>query len=194
MVSTVMETRVVQAYGAIAREKNTSRLWVPPNLISPIAVTGVWAMEVNSNVPSLATDDAGGASERLMVPCPVEFSDMIVTGSTAVDRGIQIVGLELIYQVAASALATFDLDIWKVTYDLEGVATAAEVTTTLSFDTAGDTGVEIDEHRASALIAARDREFWDGGKTFHGEIDIGDGTASDVNILGAIWHLYRRYE
>lgn len=194
MVSTVAETRVAESNGAIARDKNTARLWVPPNMISTISVTGTWAMEVNSNVPSLATDDVGGATERLFVPFPVEFSDFIQRGTSNVDRGVQVIALELIYEVAASALAGFDLDIWKVTYDLEGTGTAAEMTTTLTFDTAGDTGVEVDQHRALATINARDREWWDGGKSFHGEIDLADGTASDVNILGAIWHYRRLYE
>lgn len=194
MTSTVAETRRAETFGGIARDKNTARLWVSPNRIVPISVTGTWAMEVNSNVPSLATDDVGGATERLMVPCDVEFSDFIQRGSSNVDRGVQLIAVELIYEVAASALAGFDLDIWKVTYDTEGVATAAEVTTTLTFDTAGDTGVEIDQHRALATITERDRIWWDGGTSFHGEIDLADGTASDVNILGAIWHYRRLYE
>lgn len=194
MATTVAETRVAESFGGIARDKNTARLWVPPSRIATLSVTGVWALEVNSNVPSLATDDAGGASERLYIPCEVEFSDFIQRGTTNVDRGVQLIALELIYEVAASALAGFDLDIWKVTYDAEGTGTAAEMTTTLTFDTAGDTGVEIDQHRALATINARDREWWDGGKTFFGEIDIADGTASDVNILGAIWHYRRLYE
>lgn len=191
MTTTVAETRRADSFGGIARDKNTRRLWVPPTSVYKLSGSGTYAVDVSSDVIRFGTADVAGATERLSIPCPVEFSDMIVKGTTVVDRGIQIVALELIYEVKASALAGFDLDIWKQTYDLEGTPTPVEVTTTLTFDTAGDTGVEIDQHRALALIAATDRIFFDGGTTFHGEIDLATGTSSDFYVYGAIWHLRR---
>ena len=191
MASTVAETRRASDFGGISRNKNTRRVWVDPTEIRTLTVTGTWALEANSNVLSLATDDVGGAGELLLIPCPVEFSDMIVRGSTAVDRGVRIVALELIYEVAASALADIDLVIYKTTYDAEGAGTAVAMTKTDSMDTAGDTGREIDQHRFTATIAERDRVFFDGGTTFHGVLDVDDGTSSDGNILGAIWHIER---
>ena len=105
MASTVAETRRASDFGGISRDKNTRRLFVGPSQIKTLSVTGTWALEANSNVLSFATDDVGGAGELLMVPCPVEFSDMIVKGSTVVDRGVRLVACEVMYQVAVSALA-----------------------------------------------------------------------------------------
>lgn len=190
MARNELETQVAQAFGGTAREKNTRRVFVGPELIRPVSVTGVWALELASGVVSLATDDVGGAGEVLAIPMPAEFSDFAQKGDN-VDRGIKVVGVELLYTVAASALAAFDLDIHKVTFDVDGTPTAAEVTTTLAFDTAGDDGTEIDDHRAEAFIAARDRFFLDSGTVVYGQIVLSDGTASDVNVYGAIWHLER---
>ena len=191
MASSNLETRSASDFGGIARRKNTRRIFVGPELIRTLAVTGTWVLEANSGVLSLATDDVGGAAELLTVPCPVEFSDMIVRGSAAVDRGVRIIGFELIYEVAASALADIDVVIYKTTYDTEGIGTATAMVKTDSMDTAGDTGREIDQHRFLCTIAESNREFFDGGKTFHAVLDIDDGTSSDVNILGAIWHVER---
>lgn len=191
MTSTVAETRRASDFGGIARDKNTRRIFCGPELIRTLAVTGTWVLEANSNVLSLATDDVGGAAELLVCPLPVEFSDMIVRGSTNVDRGVQVVAVEILYQVAVSALADIDFSILETTYDLEGAGTATAKTATTTYDTAGDTGVEIDHHRALVTIAEANRTFLDGGRTTHLLMDIDDGTASDVNIFGVIWHLRR---
>lgn len=193
MVSTVMETRESQVSGSVARKTNAHRVFVPPSQISTLAVTGTWVLEANTNVVSLATNDVGGDGELLYVPFPSEHSDMRAQ-STSVDRGVRVVGLEVIYEVAASALADIDFFIYHTSFDAEGTGTATVATATTSFDTAGDTGREIDQHRASVFIAEGNRAFLDGGKVVHAVIDMEDGTASDVNILGCIWHIERVYE
>ncbi len=191
MTSTVAETRRASDFGGISRDKNTRRIFCGPELIRTLAVTGTWVLEANSNVLSLATDDVGGAAELLVCPLPVEYSDMIVRGSTAVDRGVQVIAAEIIYEVAASALADIDFSIIETTYDAEGTGTATAKTATTTMDVAADTGREIDQHRATVTIAEANRTFLDGGRTTHLLLDIDDGTSSDVNILGVIWHLRR---
>lgn len=189
--STFGDTKVSSDFGAASRYKNTERIFVGPEALGTDAVTGTWALEVNSNVPSLATDDAS-TTNNIRIPFPAPFSDAeIQSGSGVTDRGVKVIGVEVIYQVAASALGAFDLDIWKVTISSVGAPTAAEVTTTLSFDTNGDDGTEVDTHRAFAEIAEVDRFFLDSGTIVFGRLDITDGTSSDVNIVGAIWHVER---
>lgn len=191
MTSTVAETRRASDFGGISRNKNTRRLFVGPYGINTLAVTGTWVRAAATNVLEFTTADVGGAGELLVAECPVEFSDMIVRGSTAVDRGVRIVAAEIIYRVTNSALADIDFTIYKQTYDAEGAATATAMTATTTYDTAGDTGREIDQHRALVTITERDREFFDGGKTFYLLMDIDDGTASDMFIAGVIWHFER---
>ena len=190
MASSVLETRRASDFGGIARDKNTERVFVGPNLIGQMAVTGTWALEANTNVQSLATDDAG-STNLLSIPFIAPYSDLIVRGSSAVDRGVKVIGLEIIYEVAASALSDADLYIYKTTFDAEGTGTATVVTTTTTMDTAGDAGTEIDQHRMYVTIAENNRFFLDGGTIVHGIFDVDDGTSSDVNILGAIWHIQR---
>jgi hypothetical protein len=190
VTSTVAETRRADAFGGISRDKNTRRLFVSPADFKQLAVTGTWALEANSNVVSLATDDAG-TTNLLMVPFPGEYSDLIVKGSTEVDRGLKVIALEVIYEVAVSALGDVDIFLYKTTFDSEGAGTAALVATTTTLDGASDTGREADQHRMTVTIAERDRFFLDGGTMIHGIFDVDDGTASDVNILGAIWHVQR---
>lgn len=193
MAKTVLEAKRSEMFGAISRKRNTSRLFVAGGNFVPAAVTGTWAAENASGVVTLATDDAG-TTNVFQVPFPVVFSDHAVEGGqAATDRGIRVIGCEVIYQVAASALASFDLDIYRVNLDVEGDPTAAEIVTTLGFDTGGDTGVEIDDHRATATIAERDRFFMDSGSIVYALAEFEDGTASDVNIFGAIWH-FETYE
>lgn len=192
MAKNALVSKVSSDFGGIARFKNTERVFVGPEAFSTGTVTGVWAVEVGSNVPSFATDDVGGAGEILIFGCPVPFSDAEVqSGAGNTDRGVKVVGVELLYTVAASALAGFDLDIYKVAFDADGDPTATEVVTTLSFDTAGDAGTEVDDHRAEALVAENDRTFLDSGNVVYGQVVLSDGTASDVNIYGAIWHFER---
>lgn len=189
MSKNALETRSTGTAGIISRVKNTSRVFVAPNLIGQTAVTGTWALETNSSVVSLGTDDAGDTNV-FIIPLPVKVSDAEVQGgSGTTDRGVKVIGIEVLYQVASSALGAFDLDIYKLTINDTAISTAAEVTTTLSFDTSGDAGTEVDTHRAEALIAARDRFFLDSGNQVFAQLEITDGTSSDVNIFGAIWHL-----
>lgn len=189
--STFGDSKVSSDFGAASRYKNTERIFVGPEALGADAVTGTWALEVNTNVPSLATNDAG-TTNNFRIPFPAPFSDAeIQSGSGVTDRGVKVIGVELIYEVASSALGGFDLDIFKLVFDAEGGGTATEVTTTLSFDTGGDAGTEIDQHRAFAKIAEVDRFFMDSGTIVFGRADITDGTASNVNILGAIWHVER---
>lgn len=187
--STYGDTKVSESFGAIARHKNTERVFVHPGEFIPGAVTGTWAMEYNSNVPSLATDDAG-TTNVFDIPMHAPFSDAEIQHSVT-DRGVKVAGLAIQFEVAASALGAFDLQIWKLTPTAEGAFAAAEVPTTVSFDTDGDDGTEIDQHWAYAAVVERDRAFMDTGAIYVGRASFTDGTASDVNILGATWHLER---
>ena len=187
--SVVIDTKASQDFGPISRRSNAVRVFVHPADIKQIAVTGTWALEEATNVPSLATDDAG-TTNVFNVPLDVPFSDAEIQGGSGVtDRGYRVLGLELIYQVAASALGAFTLKIFKLVPTAVGVVAATEITTTLVPDTAGDAGTEVDTHRMQATIASRDRFFVDSGTVVFGQVNITDGTASDVNINGAIWHL-----
>lgn len=191
MSKNALETKRSDSFGAISRNKNTERVFVGPNGFAQIAVTGTWALEANSSVPSLGTDDAS-TTNVFNVFCPAPFSDAEVeSGSGVTDRGYRVIGYEVLYQVATSALGAFDADLYKLTLNDTAIPTAAEVTTTLSFDTAGDAGTEVDFHRAEVLIAERDRFFVDSGQTVFAQIEITDGTSSDVNLFGVIWHLER---
>lgn len=195
MAKNALVTKDYGNSGAVSRFTNTERWFVGPELIRAVSVTGTWALELGSNIVSLATDDVGGAGEVLAIPFPGRFSDAEVqSGDGVTDRGVKVVGVELLYTVAASALAAFDLDIYKLTFDADGDPTATEVTTTLSLDGASDDGTEIDDHRAEALIAEVDRFFVDSGNVVYAQIVLSDGTASDVNIYGAIWHVERYQE
>lgn len=191
MAKNSLEPAVSQDFGGIARSKNTERIFVPANLIGQAAVTGTWALENDSGVITLGTDDAGDTNV-FVIPLPASFSDAALqSGSGVTDRGLKVIGVELCYQVASSALGAFDLDIYKVTIDADGDPAATEVVTTLSFDTSGDDGTEVDDHRAEALIAENDRFFVDSGSVVYALAEITDGTSSDVNIFGAIWHVQR---
>jgi hypothetical protein len=187
--SVVIATKASEDLGAVSRKDNTVRVFVHPADIKQIAVTGTWALEEATNVPSLATDDAG-TTNVFDIPLVVPFSDAeIQSGSGTTDRGYKVLGLELIYQVATSALGAFDLSIFKLVPTAVGVVAATEITTTLTPDTAGDDGTEVDTHRMQAVVAERDRLFVDSGTIIIGKVAITDGTSSDVNLNGAIWHL-----
>lgn len=189
MAKNSLETQVSQSHGSIARDKNTIRVWVPASMFGQAAVTGTWALEENSNVFSLATDDAS-STNVIEIPLPMWCSDAALQSGTGVtDRGVQVIGLEVLYQVATSALGGFDMDIYKLTLNSTTVPTAAEVVTTLSADTGSDDGTEVDTHRMEAVINSRDRFFLDSNTQVYGQLDITDGTSSDVNLFGAMWHL-----
>lgn len=178
-----LETHDASDQGAVSRFTNTKRVFVGPDAIRTLAVTGTWVLEANTNVLSLATDDVGGAGELLIVPCPVPFSDQAVQQS-AVNRGVRLVGCEIHYQVAVSTLADLDVFIYKTTLGVHGTApSAAAVSHT-------DTNLDLDadEHRAEILIAEANRFFLDSGTVVHMILDIDDGTSSDVNIFGVVWH------
>ena len=192
MALTIPEAAENGAFGGVARKTNTKKFWVAPSLITAMTVTGTWDLdesEIVTNAVSFMTDDAGGAGERLYVPYTGYLNDHISRGSAEPDKGNRIIALEVIYTVGASALADFDLEIWRTTFNAEGLPVMAAVTIATVPDTVGDTGREIDEHRLHAFINARDRFFLTSGDVVHGIIDIDDGTASDVDIYGAIWHV-----
>lgn len=188
---TTLVTRRADSHGSVARFRNTRRVWVDPALIRTLAVTGTWVLEANSNALSLATDDVGAATgELLVIPYPGQVSDAeIETSNGGTDRGVRIVGCEIMYQVAASALAVADLVIYRTARDAEGVPTTTVVPSTLSTDDADATPLEIDEHRYSEIVAENDRFFLDTANTVHAVMEFGDGTSSDVNIFGAFWHI-----
>ena len=187
-----LETRAAESAGSVARFKNTERVFVSPSELGQAAVTGTWALEYNTNVLSLATDDAG-TTNLIDVPFPVPFSDL-VSQSADVDRGVRIVGLEVIYQVAASALGAVSLTLYRNTVTAAAAVSAAAVTATTTFDTDGDAGTEIDTHVIRIAIAARDRTFVDSAHFPTAVFSATDGTSSDVNIMGAVWHIERTME
>lgn len=190
MATNALETVRASAHGSIARIKNTRRFWVPPSMIATLDVTGTWVLDVNTNVVSLITSDVGGDGELLYIPYTGWVSDLAVEkGQSAVDRGVRIIGLEVMYEVAASALADADLFIIKTTIDADGDGSAAAVTATQSADDEDATPVEIDDHRVFVTVAERDRFFLDSGTIVHGILDLADGTSSDVSIVGAFWHV-----
>jgi hypothetical protein len=181
-----LETRAAQDFGGIARRKNTRRLFVGPYEINTLAVTGVWVRAAATNVLEFTTADAGGAGELLVAPFPRECSDLISRGSTDVDRGVKIVGCEILYRITNSALADIDFTIFKQEYTAAGAAVATAMVATQAFD--AGTGVEMATHRASLTIAAANREFATSDRSFYLLIDLDDGTASDVFIAGVVWH------
>lgn len=194
MATNGLETQAVQSSGAVSRFKNTRRVWVSPNEFQQTAVTGTWALEEASNVSSLATDDAG-TSNVFLIPLNAEFSDAAIEGGgSATDRGIRVIGLELHHQVATSALGGFDLTIYSVVVASDGGYTATAVSDTTTWDTSGNDGTEIDNHRTEVLIASRDRFFVDADRIVYARLELTDGTSSDVNIRGATWHLARTEE
>ena len=189
----IPETAVAQSFGGVARLKNTRRLFVGPGMIDELATTATWVLQQTANVPELFTTD-GSTTNILGIPFPGEYAQFAAEGSgAAVDRGIRIVALELLYSVATSALGAFTCDIFKLTFtEADGQETAATVASTDTFQ-GGATGVEIDDHRFQTLIAVRDRFFLGDTTSVYAEVNMTDGTASDIIIRGAIWH-YERVE
>ena len=189
MAKRALVTKASSDFGGVSRLKNTKRVFVAANQIGQAAVTGTWALENASGVITLGTDDAS-TTNVFQIPLPAAFSDAeMQSGSGVTDRGVKVLGVELLYQVATSALGAFDLDIYSVVVDADGDPAATEVVTTLTPDTTGDDGTEVDDHRMAALIAENDRFFLDSGRVVYALAEIEDGTSSDVNIFGAIWHL-----
>jgi len=186
-------TGVAQASGAIAVDKNTVRVHITPGQFIELATTGTWVQQVTTNVPELFTTDAS-TTNVLQIPMPAEIS-ALASQSAGVDRGIQVVGLELMYDVATSALASMDIDIFRINFAAaDGAATAVAVPDTTTFLPDGNDGTEVDVHRVIVSIAANDRFFLDGDSTIYANVQMTDGTASDITISGAIWHLRRVYE
>lgn len=187
-------TAVASNSGATARFKNTRRIFVSPGQFEELATTATWVLQQTTNVPQLFTTD-GSTTNILGIPFPGEFSNSkIQDGGTAVDRGIKIVGLELMYTVATSALGAFTCDIFKVAFAAaDGAPTATTIVSTDTFLPDGNDGTEVDVHRFSTLVAENDRFFMDGDLVVYAELNMTDGTASDITIHGAIWHV-ERYE
>lgn len=187
-VVTTFDTLDAGSNGAISRDKNTRRVFVSPANFAQAAVTGTWALaEEITSVMSLQTDDAG-TTNVFNIPFPVQYSDFNQRGST-VDRGVQIVGLEVMYQVATSNIAAVALAIVNVAFAAIGTPAATTLTTTTTFDTGDATGLTQVHHRIKAYVATRDRVYIDSGSVPYGRFSVTDGTSSDVNIHGAIWHL-----
>ena len=190
----ILETSVAQSFGGVARLKNTRRLFVGPGMIDELATSGTWVLRQTANVPELFTDDAVTAN-ILGIPFPAEYANFASEGGgSAVDRGIRIIGIEVMYTVANSALGSMSLDIFAVTLaEADGADSAATIASTDTFLPSGTDGTEIDDHRVQTLIAVRDRFFLDDVISVYAELNMADGTASDIIIRGAIWH-YERFE
>ncbi len=189
-----LETAVASTPGAVSRFKNTERYYVHPADFKEIAVTGTWALEEASNVPELATDDAS-STNILNIPFPGDFSNLDASSDGSVDRGARVIGIELMFEVAVSALATFVLAIYKLEFaTADGAPTATVITSTTTFLPDGNDGTEVDVHRVQVLIAEKDRIFLDGDTVIFARLALADGTSSDINISGAIWHVERTEE
>lgn len=187
----ILETAVAESFGGISRQKNTRRVFVGPGMIDELATTATWVLQQTANVPELFTTD-GGSTNILGIPFPGEYVQFgAENGGAAVDRGIRILGIELMYQVATSALGAFSIDIFKITLtEADGQETAATVASTDTF-LGGATGKEVDDNRVQTLIAKTDRFFLDDVTSVYAEVNMTDGTASDITIRGAIWHFER---
>ena len=184
-----IETSAPQSNRNLSSRKNSRRAWVGPGQFAEVAVTATWALEEATNVVSLATDDAS-TTNILQIPLNTQFSDAAIEDSGAsVDRGIKVMGLELHYTVAASALAAIDLTIYSVVVAADGVYTATAVADTTTWDTSGDAGTEVDDHVMIVAIAKNDRFFVDSDRLCYARLSMTDGTSSDVNIRGAVWHM-----
>lgn len=189
-----LQTADASTPGAVSRFKNTRRIFVHPADFKEIAVTATWALEEASNVPELATDDAS-STNILNVILPAEYSNLDASGDGNVDRGVRVIGIELMYEVAASALATAVYGIYKLEFaSADGAPTATAITTTNTFLPDGNDGTEIDVHRVQVEIDEKDMIFMDGDTVIFCRVALADGTSSDINISGAIWHLERTEE
>ena len=187
-----LETRVAEDFGGISRIKNTRRVFVPPAQFDELAVTGTWVLQQTSNVPEKFTTDAS-STNILGVNFPAEVSDLAAQG--ALDRGVRIIGVEVYYEVATSALGGFTPGLFLLSYtDADGAATATAVTATEENLPAGNDGTEIDVHRLQMTIAESNRVFLTSGQTMYLELSVDDGTASDVTFRGAVWHFERHEE
>src|SRR5690606_29139549 len=99
------------------------------------------------------------------------YSDNAIQDSST-DRGLEIQAFDLRYEVAASALGAFSIDLFKLTFDAEGAPTATEITSTTTFDTANDDGTEVDQHIATVTIAEGNRFFVDSNAIVYAELNI----------------------
>jgi hypothetical protein len=174
--------------GTIARDTNAHRVWYGAGDIKQVAVTGTWALETNSNVVSLGTDDAS-STNVFGIDLPAKYSDNAIQDGSTTDRGIEVQALDLRYQVATSALGAIAFALYKVTFDAEGTPTATAITTTTTFDTDGDDGTEVDVHLATVSIAEGNRFFVDSNAIVYATAAITDGTSSDVNLFGGNWYI-----
>ncbi len=190
-----LATAQVDSAGVVSGFKNTRRIFVSPGQFEELATTATWVLQQTTNVPQFFTTDAS-STNILGIPFPGEFSNAkIQGGQSAVDRGVKIVGLELMFTVATSALGAFTCDIFKVAFAAaDGAPTATTIASTDTFLPDGNDGTEIDVHRFSTLIAASDRFFMTGDLVVYAELNMTDGTASDITIHGAIWHVERTEE
>lgn len=153
-------------------------------------ITGTWAGALASNVFSM-DKTAADETSTVYIPFPSRFSDMAVqSGSAVVDRGVRVLGIEIMYSVATAAMDAVAATLYKDTYAANGTLnTAAAVTTT--YDTGHDTAAEritVDEHRLALLIAAGDREFLTNLQGMHAEVSLNAAATSVVKVFGAIWH------
>lgn len=190
-----LATARVDSHGGISAFKNTRRVFVSPAEFQELAVTATFTLQQTSNVPELFTADLS-STNIFGIPLPAEFSNAkIEKGGSAVDRGIRVVGLEIMYHVENSALGAMTFDIFKLAFAAaDGAVTATTVTSTDAFLPAGNDGTEVDVHRISTVIAESDRFFLDGDTVVYCEWNVTDGTASDLTVTGAIWHLERTEE
>jgi hypothetical protein len=190
MGKTTLETRVSQAHRALSAVKNTERIFVPPNKLG--YVTGTWTLAVASNVWSM-NKTAADNTATVYIPFPGAFSDAALdSGAGATDRGVQVIGVELICTAATADLdAAITLKLYSDALADNGAAlgAATEVPTVLG----GLVGVAhtTNVRRVTATVDGTQRYFIDSGRGIHGEAVIDAGASTVVKVFGAIWHIKR---
>ena len=148
-----LATAQVDSSGAVSGFKNTRRIFVGPEQFAELAVTATWTLQQTANIPEKFTADAS-STNIFGIPFPGEFSNAkIQGGQTAVDRGVKIVGLEIMYEIENSALGAMTLDIFKLAIAAaDGQPTATTVVSTDTFLPDGNDGTEVDVHRVTYRV------------------------------------------
>lgn len=186
MSTAALETLRAEANGSPSRFSNAQRKWVPPTQL--FGTVGTWTVTNSSSVWTYNHSNADDTSV-IYVPCTIDFSDLAVSsGSGVVDRGVRVIGLEVLYTNGTADLdAVIGIALFKDTVpDTGGTAMATtSVTVTQTVPVVTQSAVQ---RRGSAFIAASDRFFLTNAVQMHGEVTINAAATSVVKVQGCIWH------
>ncbi len=166
--------------GVVSRDDNTIRVFVAPTEVG--FSLGTWTLAVASNVWSL-NKTAADTTPVVFIPLPDEYRNLVVNGQV---MGCEVMGVEVMFSTLTAVLDAVPLlDIFKDTFAVDGTLNTSAVVAA----TKAGLDVDIDESRASALLAAVDRFFLNDATHVHAELTL-DGAATTVNkVFGAIWQL-----